>query len=125
MGSVVASENPRNYCLMVWLRWIGAPSQMVEIPEMNPEALKIIGAVAGIGGLSLTVLLLIFREVIRKKIYPSLTQNQAYRILNKVIILVTLVALAGIAAWVITELYRPSGQNSTDSGSLRLVDVNL
>ena len=35
---------------------------------MDTELLKVVGQVAGIGGLALGVFLLLFREIIRKKI---------------------------------------------------------
>jgi uncharacterized protein YjbI with pentapeptide repeats len=67
---------------------------------MDAEILKVVGQVAGIGGIALGVLLLVFREVIRKKIFPMLTKEQAYRLLRLVLLLVWLVALAGVVAWV-------------------------
>ena len=59
---------------------------------------------AGIGGLSLGVLLLVFRGVIQKNIFPVLNQRQAYQILNRIILLVTVVAIAGIGAWLMSEI---------------------
>lgn len=67
---------------------------------MDAEILKIVGQVAGIGGIALGVLLLVFRDVIREKIFPMLTKEQAYKLLRLVLVLVWLVALAGIGAWV-------------------------
>jgi uncharacterized protein YjbI with pentapeptide repeats len=67
---------------------------------MDAEILKVVGQVAGIGGVALGVLLLVFRDVIRKKIFPMLTKEQAYKLLRLVLVLVWLVALVGIGAWV-------------------------
>ncbi|HBA40124.1 MAG TPA: hypothetical protein DCZ05_10395 [Deltaproteobacteria bacterium] len=72
---------------------------------MDAELLKIVGQVAGIGGIALGVLLLVFRDVIRKKIFPMLTKEQAYKLLRFVLLLAWLVALAGIGAWVWVSTY--------------------
>lgn len=69
------------------------------------KVLEIVSRVAGIGGLSIGLILLIFREVIHKNVFPTLTQEQAYKILNRIIILVTLVALTGIGAWIVSEIF--------------------
>ena len=67
---------------------------------MDAEILKFVGQSAGIGGVALGVLLLVFRDVVRKKVFPTLTREQAYKLLRLVLILVWFVALAGIGAWV-------------------------
>ena len=66
---------------------------------MDAELLKVVGQVAGIGGLALGVFLLLFREVIRKKIFPMLPPAEAYRLLRLIIVAVWSVAVVGIAAW--------------------------
>jgi hypothetical protein len=70
---------------------------------MNPEILKIVGQVAGIGGLALGVFLILFRDVIRKNIFPRLNEVQAYRLLIVIVILVWSIAIVGIVAWVYTH----------------------
>lgn len=61
--------------------------------------LKIAGEIAGIGGICLVVLLVLFREVIRKNMFPKLTKKQAYRLMVTIIISVGIIALSGIIAW--------------------------
>ncbi len=78
---------------------------------MDTELLKVVGQVAGIGGLALGVFLLLFREIIRKKIFPMLPPAEAYRLLRLVIVAVWSVAIIGIAAWVY------AGQNSAKTVS--------
>jgi len=73
---------------------------------INAEILKIVGAVAGIGGISLGVLLIVFREIIRKNIFPQLTRQNAYSLLRLIVILVWTIALVGIVAWVYTSIRR-------------------
>ena len=67
--------------------------------------LEKVGQIAGIGGLSLGVLLLIFKEILRKNIFPSLNRKQAYSIIKLIIILTFVVAIAGIMAWVWSETF--------------------
>ena len=84
---------------------------------MDAEILKIVGQVAGIGGIALGVLLLVFRDVIRKKIFPRLTNEHAYKLLRLVLVLVALVALAGIGAWIWVSIvpYIGSAQSQRDA----------
>ena len=67
------------------------------------QLLTKLGQVAGIGGVSLGVLLIIFRDVIRRNIFPRLGQDQAYRIIALVIVLTFSIAALGLGAWVYVE----------------------
>ncbi len=70
---------------------------------MDYEFFKIAGAIAGIGGLGLAGVVYIFREVIRKEIFPQLTKGQAYRLLNRIIILIFVIGILGIIAYLIVN----------------------
>src|SRR5919112_433245 len=86
---------------------------------MEAEVLKTVGQVAGIGGLALGVFLLLFRDIIRKNIFPKLPSAEAYRLLRLITGAVWSVAIVGIAAWVYVET-RPaaiSGQSATVHGT--------
>jgi hypothetical protein len=67
---------------------------------MDASVLKVVGQIAGIGGLSLGVFLLLFREVIRKNIFPKLPAQEAYKLLRLITGAVWSVAIVGILAWV-------------------------
>lgn len=67
---------------------------------MDSQIIKIAGQIAGIGGLGLGVFLLLFREVVRLKIFPQLGRREAYRIIVLMLVLVWSVAVAGLTAWV-------------------------
>ena len=82
---------------------------------MEHTILETVGKIAGLGGLALGVFLLLFRDVIRKNIFPNLTRSQAFRLLMLVLVLVWSVALAGIAAWVYVTV-----SNSGSSGPTEL-----
>jgi len=64
------------------------------------DILKTVGQVAGIGGLALGVLLIAFRDIVRKKIFPKLPPAEAYRLLRLITVAVWSVAIVGILAWV-------------------------
>ena len=70
---------------------------------MDADLLRTVGQIAGIGGLALGVFLLLFRDIIRKQIFPQLAKKDAYRLLRLISILVFLIAAFGIGAWVWTE----------------------
>ena len=70
---------------------------------MDSAILKTVGEIAGIGGISLGVVLILFRDVIRKNIFPKLGVAEAYRLLRLIIILVFLIGIAGLTAWVVTK----------------------
>jgi hypothetical protein len=66
---------------------------------MDAETLKVVAQVAGIGGIALAVLLMVFREVIQKNIFTSLSQEEGYRLLRLIIVSTWSVAIIGIGAW--------------------------
>lgn len=72
---------------------------------MSFDVLKIIGQVAGIGGLSLGVLLILFKDIIKKNIFPSLKRDHAYSIIKLMLILVWSIAFLGILGWVFLEYH--------------------
>jgi hypothetical protein len=70
---------------------------------MNAEILKTVCQAAGIGGVALVVFYLLFREIIRKSIFPKLPPEDAYRLLRLIIGAIWSVAVIGIAAWAVTQ----------------------
>jgi hypothetical protein len=66
---------------------------------MSIESFETLGKIAGIAGLSIGFLLIIFREIIGKKIFPTLTKEHSYKILKLIIILSFLFGIFGIAIW--------------------------
>ena len=81
------------------------------------EVLEMVGKIAGIGGIALGVMLLLFRELIRKSIFPTLKKDDAYRLLKLMVVLVWSVAIAGIGAWAWAEVGAgTSGEISTEGG---------
>ncbi len=84
------------------------------------DLIKTVGQIAGIGGIALGVFLRIFKEIIRKKIFPMLTKEQAYRLLSRISTYTFIIALVGIGAWVYTSTSNSSSSDTntaTASGS--------
>ena len=69
---------------------------------MDATLLQTMGQIAGIGGLALGVFLVLFRDLIGKRIFPQLTQVQAFRLLRLIAVLVWSVAVLGLGIWVLT-----------------------
>jgi outer membrane protein OmpA-like peptidoglycan-associated protein len=67
---------------------------------VTPKLFELLGRVAGLGGIALGVLLVVFRDVVRKNVFPKLTNEQAYRTLNLILVLTFAMATLGLAAWV-------------------------
>jgi hypothetical protein len=70
---------------------------------MDAETLKVVAQVAGIGGIALAVLLMVFREVIQKNIFTSLSPEEGYRLLRLIIVSTWSVAIIGVGAWIYTK----------------------
>ena len=70
---------------------------------MNVELLEKLGQIAGIAGLSIGLLLLIFRPIIAKVFLGNLTKEQAYKIIRLIIIFSFTTAIIGILGWFYLE----------------------
>jgi len=71
--------------------------------EMNLDVLRVVGEIAGIGGLALGVFLLLFRQLIQKSIFARLTKGQSHHLITLFMLLTFFVTLAGIAAWIYAQ----------------------
>jgi len=69
----------------------------------NLDILEKLGKVAGIAGIAVGALVLIFGGIIQKNIFPGMTKEQGFRVIRMMIIAASILAVLGIAAWVYTE----------------------
>jgi hypothetical protein len=67
---------------------------------MDAQILKTVGSIAGLAGLAVGMILLLYREIVRKNVFPTLSRKDAYRLLCNLAILAWSVAMAGIFCWV-------------------------
>lgn len=78
------------------------------------QLLSRIGQIAGIGGIALGILLILFREVIRKNIFPTLGQAQGYKLITLVVVLTFSISALGLGAWVYIQTRAKEAQVITD-----------
>lgn len=88
---------------------------------MDTQLLTTLAQVAGVGGVALGVFLLIFRDIIRKKIFPQLTKQQAFRLLVLMLVLTWSVAIVGIVAWI----WVSNGEPPNPVAEAQQINVNL
>jgi hypothetical protein len=67
--------------------------------QMDLEILKTFGGIAGLAGLAVGLILLLYREIIRKNVFPTLTKKHAYLLLRTIAVLSWSVAIVGILCW--------------------------
>ena len=72
----------------------------------NLDLLENLGKIAGIAGISVGALVLIFGGIIRKNIFPGMTKEQGFRVIRMMIIAASVLAVFGIGAWVYTEFQK-------------------
>lgn len=85
---------------------------------MDLSILKVLGQVAGLSGLSIGFVLLIFRDVIRKNVFSTLTKEHSYRILILILVLTWSVGIFGILAWLYSSTQtaaRPADKKDVQS----------
>src|SRR5689334_18534658 len=75
---------------------------------MEIQLLQAVGKIAGIGGLALGVFVLLFEEVIRKNIFPMLSDEHASGLIRQFMYLTFGIAVFGIAAWTYVSVRTPS-----------------
>lgn len=85
---------------------------------MEQETIKVVAQVAGIGGVAIGGMVLIFRDVIRRNIFPTLTRQHAFELIRLIVILSFLMALSGIGAWIYTNTHLNPPGTVTDLDSL-------
>jgi len=67
---------------------------------VEEHVLIAVGKVAGIGGLGFGIFFLLFREVIRKNIFPRLSDQEAYQLIRQFMYLTFGMAVLGLGAWI-------------------------
>jgi len=82
---------------------------------METQLLEALGKIAGIGGIALGVFVLLFEEVIRKNIFPMLSDDHASGLIRQFMYLTFVVAVCGIGAWayVAVKMPKPAVANET------------
>ena len=92
---------------------------------MDKEILEFVGKMAGIGGISLGIFLILFREIIRRNIFSSLTKEQSYKIIKMSLILIWTIAIFGVSIWLYIEYIKlPLNQQKSEKNDEFIKIVN-
>src|SRR5689334_8210341 len=92
---------------------------------MEIQLLQAVGKIAGIGGLALGVFVLLFEEVIRKNIFPTLSDDHASGLIRQFMYLTFGVAVFGIAAWTFVAVKTPSASAAPARPAVHPGVINL
>ncbi|WP_353064587.1 hypothetical protein RBB77_02320 [Tunturibacter psychrotolerans] len=66
---------------------------------MEVQIFRTLGGIAGLAGLAIGMILFLYREILRKNVFPTLTKRDAYRLLRNIAILSWSIAMFGILGW--------------------------
>jgi hypothetical protein len=83
---------------------------------LEAEVLKTLGQIGGIGGIALGVMLFLFRDIISRIIFPKLSTEKAYRLLQLITVCVWSVAVLGMGAWMIAARAPAANQTTEIKG---------
>src|SRR5437016_2023479 len=70
---------------------------------MDAKLFEVLGKYAGLAGFGIGLVLLIFREVLKKNIYPRLNTVQAYALIKQLMYLTFIIGALGIVAWAVVH----------------------
>ncbi|WP_305822207.1 hypothetical protein, partial [Massilia brevitalea] len=87
-----------------------------------------LGKVGGIAGVSLGIFLVVYRDVLRKKIFAKLPTKESYQLLRLIIVLTWTIAVLGLAAWLYGTYVHNEKRVATDwrvSGILDELEIGL
>lgn len=70
---------------------------------METKIIETVGLAAGVGGVALGVLFLVFRETLRTVLLPKLSRPDAYRMIRLIIGATWSVAVVGLLSWAWVE----------------------
>ena len=71
--------------------------------HVDVELLKVVGGVAGLAGVVVGALIILYKEALQSELAKRIGAPEAYRLLRLFLILVWSVAIVGIAAWTALE----------------------
>ena len=89
----------------------------------NLDILEKLGKIAGIAGIAVGAIVLIFVSIIQKNIFPGMTKEQGFRVIRRVIIAASVLAVFGIGAWVYTEFQKNKTEKEASLIQKRIVGI--
>jgi len=82
------------------------PHYKIDYQMESLDILEKLGKVAGIAGIAVGALVLIFSGIIQKNIFPNLSKEHGFRVIRMIIIAASAIAVIGIAAWIFSDLQK-------------------
>ncbi|SAL81733.1 hypothetical protein AWB67_05924 [Caballeronia terrestris] len=82
---------------------------------MDAELVRGVGATAGIAGVALGTLVQILRPMLQKRVLGTMSKANAYKLLRTIVVGCLIIAVAGIAAWLISPLSSGGNDNIKDA----------
>ncbi len=73
------------------------------------EILVALGKVSGIAGIAVGLAVIVFRDVIRKNIFPQLPKQNAYRLLRLIVVCAWSIAVLGLMLWQVPTIIAGNG----------------
>ncbi|MCP4666540.1 MAG: tetratricopeptide repeat protein, partial [Deltaproteobacteria bacterium] len=89
---------------------------------MEIKILKTVGQIAGVGGIALGVLFLVFKEVLHKSLLLRLTQDQAYWVIQFILGAAWFVAIIGLLTWAWVKTRVPNNPQNPVHPNLQTTD---
>lgn len=86
----------------------------------NLDLLEKLGKIAGIAGIAVGALVLIFGGIIQKNIFPGMTKEQGFRVIRMMIISASVLAIMGIVAWVYTSYQSGQAEKEAQKKVVRI-----
>jgi len=86
---------------------------------MDANILKTVGQIAGIGGLAIGMIVIVFRRVISKLVGEKLSKKQTYNVLMTIVICSWSIAVLGIGAWFFVTISQAQGSAEVLVGDTR------
>jgi len=81
--------------------------QVPQVPQIQGQLFRDFGKIAGLAGLVVGVLLVLFSQVIQRNIFSSMSPDHSFRIVLALMILTFGIAGIGIIAWLIGKAVDP------------------
>jgi hypothetical protein len=80
---------------------------------MDATLFQALGKYAGLAGISVGLILVVFRLVLKKNIFPKLNNDQAYALIRQMMYLTFAIGAMGIAAWAFVSTKGNAGHSIT------------
>jgi len=85
---------------------------------MDAKLFEVLGKYAGLGGFSIGLVLLVFRDLLKKSIFPKLATDQAYLLIRQLMYLTFAIGALGIVAWVVVSMQGTGSKLKTEPNAL-------